>query len=121
LGQWVTVVTYYSPSIPEYVPRAERIAIPAAAGLFVPRGIDLPMSVGAAAMSLSTIIVAANAQLLRRSSHEVVIHDLQKSETASKAKSHGVRSTPAIVIDGELASCCAGRGPEQHGLLAALG
>jgi len=29
-------------------------------------GVDLPMSVGAAAMSASTIIVAANAQLLRR-------------------------------------------------------
>ncbi|HEX7424733.1 MAG TPA: hypothetical protein VF311_12735 [Terriglobales bacterium] len=28
--------------------------------------LDLPMSVGAVAMSLSTIIVAANAQLLRR-------------------------------------------------------
>ena len=28
-------------------------------------GIDLPMSVGAIAMSASTIIVAANAQLLR--------------------------------------------------------
>jgi len=32
----------------------------------VPCGIDLPMAVGAIAMSLSTIIVAANAQLLRR-------------------------------------------------------
>ena len=42
------------------------IAIPVAAGLFVNRGLDLPMSVGAIAMSLSTIIVAANAQLLRR-------------------------------------------------------
>jgi len=41
------------------------VAIPVAAGLFVPWGIDLPMSVGAIAMSLSTIIVAANAQLLR--------------------------------------------------------
>jgi hypothetical protein len=29
-------------------------------------GFDLPMSIGAIAMSLSTIIVAANAQLLRR-------------------------------------------------------
>jgi len=28
--------------------------------------VDLPMSIGAVAMSLSTIIVAANAQLLRR-------------------------------------------------------
>ena len=42
------------------------VAIPVAAGLFVRRGLDLPMSVGAIAMSASTIIVAANAQLLRR-------------------------------------------------------
>jgi len=42
------------------------VAIPVAAGLFVRWGFDMPMSVGAVAMSLSTIIVAANAQLLRR-------------------------------------------------------
>jgi Cu2+-exporting ATPase len=42
------------------------VAIPIAGGLLVPWGIDLPMSVGAVAMSLSTIVVAANAQLLRR-------------------------------------------------------
>jgi Cu2+-exporting ATPase len=42
------------------------VAIPVAAGLFVRWGFDLPMSVGAVAMSLSTIIVAVNAQLLRR-------------------------------------------------------
>jgi len=42
------------------------IAIPAAAGMFIRWGIDLPMSVGAIAMNLSTIIVALNAQLLRR-------------------------------------------------------
>jgi P-type Cu2+ transporter len=42
------------------------VAIPVAAGLFVRWGLDLPMSVGAVAMSLSTITVAANAQLLRR-------------------------------------------------------
>jgi Cu2+-exporting ATPase len=41
------------------------VAIPVAAGLLVPIGIDLPMAVGAIAMSASTIIVAANAQLLR--------------------------------------------------------
>ncbi|HEU5402379.1 MAG TPA: heavy metal translocating P-type ATPase [Terriglobales bacterium] len=43
------------------------VAIPAAAGVFLGWGIDLPMSVGALAMSLSTVIVALNAQLLRRS------------------------------------------------------
>jgi Cu2+-exporting ATPase len=42
------------------------VAIPVAGGLLVQWGLDLPMSVGAVAMSLSTIIVAANAQLLRR-------------------------------------------------------
>jgi Cu2+-exporting ATPase len=42
------------------------VAIPVAGGLFVRWGLDLPMSIGAVAMSLSTIIVAANAQLLRR-------------------------------------------------------
>lgn len=41
------------------------IAIPAAAGVFVHWGIGLPMSVGALAMNLSTVIVAVNAQLLR--------------------------------------------------------
>jgi P-type Cu2+ transporter len=42
------------------------VAIPVAAGLFIRWGVDLPMSVGAMAMSISTIIVALNAQLLRR-------------------------------------------------------
>ncbi|MBI3750708.1 MAG: cadmium-translocating P-type ATPase [Chloroflexi bacterium] len=42
------------------------LAIPVAAGVLVPWGVDLPMAVGAIAMSASTIIVAANAQLLRR-------------------------------------------------------
>jgi Cu2+-exporting ATPase len=41
------------------------LAIPVAAGVLVPWGIDLPMALGAVAMSLSTIIVALNAQLLR--------------------------------------------------------
>ena len=42
------------------------IAIPAAAGMFIRWRLDFPMSVGAIAMNLSTIIVAFNAQLLRR-------------------------------------------------------
>ena len=50
------------------------VAIPIAMGFLVPWGIDLPMAVGAIAMSASTIIVAANAQLLRRLSlrHEPI-------------------------------------------------
>jgi hypothetical protein len=42
------------------------IAIPVAAGVFLRWRVDLPMSVGAMAMSLSTMIVALNAQRLRR-------------------------------------------------------
>jgi glutaredoxin len=53
-------------------------------------------------------------------SHEVVIHDMQKSEVASKAKNYVVRSVPAVVIDGKLAGCCAGRGPDEHVLRSAL-
>ncbi|WP_370325391.1 heavy metal translocating P-type ATPase [Euzebya sp.] len=41
-------------------------AIPLAAGILAPVGFVLPMAVGAVLMSASTIIVAANAQLLRR-------------------------------------------------------
>jgi Cu2+-exporting ATPase len=42
------------------------VAIPVAAGILVPWGVDLPMAVGAIVMSVSTIVVAANAQRLRR-------------------------------------------------------
>jgi Cu2+-exporting ATPase len=41
------------------------LAIPVAAGVLAPLGFTLPMSVGALVMSVSTIVVAANAQLLR--------------------------------------------------------
>ncbi len=54
------------------------------------------------------------------SSHEVVIHDMRKSEVGSKAKHYGVRSVPAIVVDGKLAGCCAGRGPDEHVLRSAV-
>ena len=57
---------------------------------------------------------------LAGSSHEVVIHDMHKSEIASEAKRYGVRSVPAVVIDGKLAGCCAGRGPDERVLRTAL-
>jgi len=42
------------------------VAIPLAAGVLAPWGVLLTPAVGAVLMSLSTIIVAVNAQLLRR-------------------------------------------------------
>jgi glutaredoxin len=46
--------------------------------------------------------------------HEVQVHDMQHGETAARAKTWGVRSLPAVVINGKLAGCCAGRGPDEH-------
>lgn len=42
------------------------IAIPLAAGILAPVGFDMPPAIGALVMSISTIIVALNAQTLRR-------------------------------------------------------
>jgi P-type Cu2+ transporter len=42
------------------------VAVPLAAGVLAPIGFVMPMSVGALLMSMSTVVVALNAQLLRR-------------------------------------------------------
>lgn len=42
------------------------LAVPLAAGVLAPVGFILPMSIGAILMSMSTVVVALNAQLLRR-------------------------------------------------------
>jgi glutaredoxin 3 len=52
-------------------------------------------------------------------SHKLVIHDMHTSEAVKKAKEYGVRSVPAVVIDGKLASCCVG-GPDEHIVRSAL-
>jgi glutaredoxin len=41
---------------------------------------------------------------------EVTVLDLKDATVADRAKSLGIRSVPAVVIDGKLADCCAGRG-----------
>lgn len=50
---------------------------------------------------------------------EVEILDMQRPEVARKANAYGIRSVPAVVIDGKLADCCAGRGPDEAVLRAA--
>jgi hypothetical protein len=52
--------------------------------------------------------------------HEVRVHDMHQQEVASRAKQYGVRSAPAVAIDGKLAGCCAGRGVEERVLRDAL-
>jgi glutaredoxin 3 len=50
---------------------------------------------------------------------DMSILDMQDPAVASRAKSLGIRSVPAVVIDGQLADCCAGRGPDETTLRAA--
>lgn len=54
------------------------------------------------------------------SEHSVQVHDMQQGDTAARAKKLGVRSLPAVVINGQLAGCCAGRGPDEHVIRQAL-
>jgi glutaredoxin len=50
---------------------------------------------------------------------EVEILDMHKPDVAKQAKRYGIRSVPAVVVDGKLADCCAGRGPDEGQLRAA--
>ena len=57
------------------------LSVPLAAGVLAPIGFVLPMSVGAVLMSLSTVVVALNAQLLRRL-------DLHPERTVAALRTH---------------------------------
>lgn len=50
---------------------------------------------------------------------EVSVLDMHDPKVASRAKGLGIRSVPAVVIDGKLADCCTGRGPDEATLRAA--
>ena len=50
---------------------------------------------------------------------DVSVLDMNDPNVASRAKSLGIHSVPSVVIDGKLADCCAGRGPDEATLRAA--
>jgi glutaredoxin len=50
---------------------------------------------------------------------EVSVLDMKDADVARRARSLGVRSVPAVLIDGKLADCCAGRGPQEAALRSA--
>jgi glutaredoxin 3 len=50
---------------------------------------------------------------------EVEVLDMHQPEVAARAGRYGVRSVPAVIIDGKLADCCAGRGVDEATLRAA--
>ena len=44
---------------------------------------------------------------------DVQVLDMHDRQVAAKAKKYGIKSVPAAVIDGKLAGCCQGRGPDR--------
>lgn len=54
-----------------------------------------------------TVIDAVNREA--GSSCEVIVHKMTDSRVLARAKELGIRSVPAVVIDGKLASYCTGQ------------
>jgi hypothetical protein len=44
---------------------------------------------------------------------------MRDKAVVAKAKMYGIRSVPAVVVDGKLADCCAKRGVDEAALRAA--
>jgi len=63
--------------------------------------------------------VIALVQRLACPSCGVEVHNMNDIEVVKRAKALGVRSVPAVAIDGQLAGCCAGRGVDEQALRAA--
>jgi glutaredoxin 3 len=55
------------------------------------------------------------------SSSEVVVRNMTDARALARAENFGIRSVPAVVIDGKLASCCTGRGVDLEVLKNELG
>lgn len=61
-------------------------------------------------------------QRLACPSCDVSVLDMHDAAVAARAKTLGVSSVPAVAVDGRLADCCAGRGPDEAALrVAGLG
>ena len=58
-------------------------------------------------------------QKLACPSCQVEVLDMQKEHVSARAKQLGVRSVPAVAVDGKLLECCAGAGPQESDLIAA--
>ena len=47
---------------------------------------------------------------------DVSVLDMKEAAVAARAARLGIRSVPAVLVDGTLADCCAGRGPDETAL-----
>ncbi len=53
------------------------------------------------------------------SSCDVQVLDMRQADVAARAKEYGVKSVPAVVIDGKLSECCTNRGIDVETLKTA--
>ncbi len=44
---------------------------------------------------------------------EISVLDMKDQAVAARARTLGIESVPAVVIDGQLADCCTGRGVDE--------
>jgi hypothetical protein len=58
-------------------------------------------------------------QRLACSSCEIEVLDMHDAAVTARARAYGVRGVPSVAIDGALAACCAGKGPNEASLRAA--
>src|SRR5574341_2595778 len=60
-------------------------------------------------------------ELVRRlscPSCDVKVLDMKDEAVSRRARELGIRSVPAVVVDGKVADCCTGRGPGEAALRA---
>ena len=50
---------------------------------------------------------------------EISVLDMNDKEVAARATELGIRSVPAVTVNGTLAECCAGRGVNENALRVA--
>jgi glutaredoxin 3 len=55
------------------------------------------------------------------SSSQINVRDMIDARVLARAEQLGIRSVPAVVIDGKLASCCTGKGVDIQALKNELG
>lgn len=63
--------------------------------------------------------VIAEVKQMACSSCEISVVDMHDREVAERAKVLGIKSVPAVVVDGKFAACCANRGIDRSVLEAA--
>ena len=49
---------------------------------------------------------------------DVTVLNMNDPQIAQRARSLGIRSVPSVVVNGQIASCCAGRAPNKAELRA---